>query len=323
MPVNWKKQKLWDLGMLCGFILCGAGLLFYSKPVSAYMTQALNLCIHVLLPSLFPFFVLSSMLVSSGVVQRLSPVLEKPFQRLFGLPGCFSAALFLGAVGGYPVGARTAARLYQQGLCNRESAEKALRFCSNAGPAFLIGAVGSGLLDNPRIGVQLYVIHLVSALLIGLFHPSIKDVVKSVNCTANAREKRKGFTLFLQAVTDSLSIFWNVCAFVLFFAVISCLLQQLPLVSVLQRLPGGGSLWYGLLSGALELTSGTSCLANAGLPSSQLLPALSFLCGWGGFSVHFQTISIVQEADLSCRQYLKGKLLHGLLAALLTGIFCR
>lgn len=322
MPVNWKKQQLWDLGVLCGFVLCGAGLLFYSKPVSAAMTQALNLCIQVLLPSLFPFFVLSSMLVSSGVVQRLSPVLEKPFRRLFGLPGCFSAALFLGAVGGYPVGARTAAGLYQQGLCNRESAERALRFCNNAGPAFLIGVVGSGLLDNPRIGVQLYGIHLLSALSIGLFYRNPKGIVKSDSYTAKAKGKRDGFALFLQAVTDSLSVFWNVCAFVLIFAVISCLLQQLPLVSALQRLPGGGLLWYGLLSGTLELTSGASCLAHAGLPSSLLLPALSFLCGWGGFSVHFQTISIVQEAGLSCRQYLKGKLLQGLVAALLTGIFC-
>ena len=314
MPVSWKKQQLWDFGILCGFLLCGAGLLFYSKPVSAAMTQALNLCFQVLLPSLFPFFVLSALLISSGVVQRLSPVLERPFQRLFGLPGCCSAALLLGAVGGYPVGARTTILLYQQGLCSKKSAENTLRFCNNAGPAFFISALGSGLLGNMRIGMKLYGIHLLSALLIGLLFRNKPINVKLHSCTDIILKKQIGLARFLSTVTESLSAFGNVCAFVLIFAVISCLLQQL--------LPVSNVFWSGLLSGILELTSGTSRLAFSALPSTLLLSVLSFLCGWGGFSVHLQTISILQDSGLSCRNYLKGKLLHGLLAALLTAILC-
>ena len=322
MPVNYKKQRLQDAFVLCGFLLCGAGLLCYSKAVSAAMTQALALCVQVLLPSLFPFFVLSSMVISTGVIQRLSTRLEKPFQWLFGLPGSFGAALLLGAAGGYPVGAKTIATLYQQGQCSKRDAEKALRFCNNAGPAFLISAVGASLLQDPHAGLNLYAVHVLSALIIGFIYRKNTDYVKYNGITADHMRNTATISLFLRAVTDAFSSFLNVSAFVLIFSVISTMLQQLPLIDSLHCLPGGGILWYGLLAGFLELTSGVACLTQGGLPSSILLPALSFVCGWGGCSVQFQTISLLHDAGLSCRQYLKSKLLQGILAALITGMIC-
>ena len=322
MPVNYKKQRLQDAFILCGFLLCGAGLLCYSKAVSAAMTQALKLCVQVLLPSLFPFFVLSSMVISTGVIQRLSTRLEKPFQWLFGLPGSFGAALLLGAAGGYPVGAKTIATLYQQGQCSRRDAEKALRFCNNAGPAFLISAVGASLLQDPHAGLKLYAVHVLSALIIGFIYRKNTDHVKYNGITADHMRNTATISLFLRAVTDAFSSFLNVSAFVLIFSVISTMLQQLPLIDSLHCLSGGGILWYGLLAGFLELTSGVACLTQGGLPPSILLPALSFVCGWGGCSVQFQTISLLHDAGLSCRQYLKSKLLQGILAALITGMIC-
>ena len=322
MPVNYKKQRLQDAFVLCGFLLCGAGLLCYSKAVSAAMTQALALCVQVLLPSLFPFFVLSSMFISTGIIQRLSPRLEKPFQWLFGLPGSFGAALLLGAAGGYPVGAKTIATLYQQGQCSKRDAEKALRFCNNAGPAFLLSAVGASLLQDPHAGLNLYAVHVLSALIIGFIYRKNTDHVKYNGITADHMRSTATISLFLRAVTDAFSSFLNVSAFVLIFSVISTMLQQLPLIDSLHCLTGGGILWYGLLAGFLELTSGVACLTQGGLPSSILLPALSFVCGWGGCSVQFQTISLLHDAGLSCRQYLKSKLLQGILAALITGMIC-
>lgn len=322
MPVNYKKQRLQDAFVLCGFLLCGAGLLCYSKAVSAAMTQALALCVQVLLPSLFPFFVLSSMFISTGIIQRLSPRLEKPFQWLFGLPGSFGAALLLGAAGGYPVGAKTIATLYQQGQCSKRDAEKALRFCNNAGPAFLLSAVGASLLQDPHAGLNLYAVHVLSALIIGFIYRKNTDHVKYNGITADHMRSTATISLFLRAVTDAFSSFLNVSAFVLIFSVISTMLQQLPLIDSLHCLPGGGILWYGLLAGFLELTSGVACLTQGGLPSSILLPALSFVCGWGGCSVQFQTINLLHDAGLSCSQYLKSKLLQGILAALITGMIC-
>ena len=301
-----KERWEWVWPTLLGCL--GAGLLLYGKPVSAAVAQSLGLCTGVLLPTLFPFFVLSALLTHSCPFKERNRLTA----RLFGLPGAMAPALLLGAFGGYPVGARTVCQLYSQGRCTREQAEKALRFCNNAGPAFVLGAVGTGLLGDGRLGLRLWMIHLTSALLIGLFSSRKALSVKSDSITAISKKTKVGTAGFLQAVTDSMGAFLNVCAFVLIFAVLMCLLEQLPLLS---RLPPP---WDGLLYGFAELTGGIAKLAAASLPQRVLLPALSFLCGWGGLSVQCQTIDLLHRAGLPCRGYLKAKLLHGCVAAALT-----
>lgn len=308
MPVKRKVPPLGD-GLYPVLLGClGAGLLLYARPVSSAVAESLALCTTVLLPTLFPFFVLSSLLTQSCTLTRWGRLME----GLFGLPGAMAPALLLGAFGGYPVGARTVAQLYSQGRCSKEQAEKTLRFCSNAGPAFVISAVGSGMLGDGRLGLRLWSVHLVSALLIGLFFKGTPNAVKSYNCTVNSKQFSGRMAAFLQAVTGAMGAFLNVCAFVLLFAVLLCLLEQLPFLSTLP------APWDGLLYGMLELTGGAARLAKADLPRRVLLPALSFLCGWGGLSVQCQAMDLLHRAGLPCRRYLKAKLLHGLTAAALS-----
>lgn len=286
-------EGVW-LGLL---VSIGVGLLLYSRAVSATVSEGLSLCGNVLLPSLFPFFVLSSLLVQRCGGSRVAPV---------------PLAFALGAVGGYPVGAKTVAQLYTQGRIGKEQAVSALRFCNNAGPAFVLGAVGVGLLNDGGLGLRLWGIHLVSALLIGLFFRLKSTPVKADGSTPVWVSETQGSEGFLQAVTGAWSAFLNVCAFVLIFSVAVCLLEQLPWVSSLSE-P-----WDGLLYGVLELTGGAARLAGGALPRRVMLPALSFLLGWGGLSVQCQTVDLLRKAGLPCRSYLNAKLMQGILAAGLT-----
>ena len=65
-----------------------------------------------MVPALFPFLAVSSLLVSLGFGEWVSPHLAGVMGPLFRLPGQASSALLLGLVGGYPIGAKTAADLY-------------------------------------------------------------------------------------------------------------------------------------------------------------------------------------------------------------------
>ena len=50
------------------------------------------------------------------------------------------------------------------------------------------------------------------------------------------------------------------------------------------------------------------------------LPALvlaAFLLGWGGLCVHFQAAAVLSGSGLKMKERLGGKLLHGVLSALL------
>ena len=88
--------------------------------------DGLALCFNVIVPSLFPFFVLSSLVVDLGLAAYLGRAMEGLMRPLFRVSGSCAAAVALGFIGGYPVGARTALQLYQQGLCSKPEAERLL-----------------------------------------------------------------------------------------------------------------------------------------------------------------------------------------------------
>ena len=71
-----------------------------------------------------------------------------------------------------------------------------------------------------------------------------------------------------------------------------------------------------LFAGFLEVSTGSACLQGAPLTAGTAALA-AFLLGWGGLSVHCQSLLFLVETDLSCRPYFLGKFLQGLLSALL------
>ncbi len=87
---------------------------------------------------------------------------------LFHVSGACASAFALGFIGGYPVGAKTAISLYENGMCTKTEAERLLAFCNNSGPAFILGVVGAGVFASSRVGVLLYLAHAAASICIGI-----------------------------------------------------------------------------------------------------------------------------------------------------------
>lgn len=137
-------------------LLClSAGLLIWPREISCAVSDGLLLCGRTVLPSLFPFMILSSLFVELDLPRLLSRPLSHLMIPLFRAGGAGASAWVLGLTGGYPIGAKTAAQLYREGQCTKEEACRLLTFCNNCGPAFIVGAVGCGLLQSKRSGLLL------------------------------------------------------------------------------------------------------------------------------------------------------------------------
>ena len=149
-------------------LFCLLSLLLFPDTGTQAAHDALVLCAQTVIPSLFPFFVLSSLLVQSDVPRLLSRAMAGVMYPLFGVSGAGASALILGLLGGYPVGARTVAELYGRGEIAREEAEQLLAFCNNSGPGFFLGVCGTAVFGSARAGMYLYLIHVGAALVTGV-----------------------------------------------------------------------------------------------------------------------------------------------------------
>ncbi len=318
------RELLLALGLLCAAL----ALVLWPGEAMGAMRDGLKLCGNVIVPSLFPFFVLSSLVVELGMSRYLGRLFQPVMAPLFRVNGACASALALGFVGGYPVGARTAISLYQSGQCSKTEAERLLAFCNNSGPAFIFGVVGAGIFGSGALGLLLYLVHMAASLLVGLLFRFYRpgEGPRSGRLQGVQFQTVSFPTAFTHSVTGALASTLNICAFVLFFTVI---IRMLSLTGVLTGLARLLSLLFGplgfdqswarrLLTGVLEVSSGVSSLTGGSL--SGRLSMAAFMLGWAGLSVHCQVLAFLGDSGLSMRTYLVGKLLHGGLSAALLGL---
>ncbi len=267
--------------------------------------EGLGRCGAVVVPTLFPFFVLSNLFVRRGYHRYVAALVRPLMGPLFGLSPAAAGPLVLGAVGGYPVGAATVFQLYDRGQLDAREASRALAFCNNAGPGFILGVAGLGLLGSVRLGVVLYAVHLLTAAVVGLLLR--RPAAAGRPALPPAGEAEPFPASLVGAVRDAAAAIVQVCAFLVFFSVVLAWLQLLPLWA---RLPDAAG---PLAAGAVELSTGVARLA--GLPAGTAMTACAFLLGWGGLCVHCQVLSLRGSRAIGLRPYFCGKLLQGLLSA--------
>lgn len=249
--------------------------------------EGMTLCLQTVIPSLFPFFVLSDLL--TGSVRSKSPFLCK----LFHIPEGSQGLLLAGLLGGYPVGARCVSQSYESGKLSREEAGRMLLFCNTCGPAFLFG-IGSGLLGSLWQCLWAWMILLFTAWLTALLLP------QTCQHSTSPYVKRQ------ISVTDSLSraikAMASVCGWIILFRIGLCFLDKW----LLSPLP---ELVRITVSGFFELANG--CMALHSLSSTGLRFLLFVgMTSFGGLCVSLQTLSVLSP-QIPRRAYLPGKLFTG------------
>ena len=306
--------------ILSVFLALGAfiGLLLCPEASAGGARTGLLLCSGVIIPSLFPFVVLANLFLEMGLPNRVG-TLFAPISKRLGISGAGGVAFILGLVSGYPLGAITVSEMYSKGALKKQEAEWLLGFCDNSGPAFIISVAGSAVFNNVGIGFFLYGVHILAAILTGIILKNKKYAHSAEYSPLSSIDFAGAFTNSVKRATGTMV---TVCGFVVFFSVLVGLLDANGAFSSLAGLLSanfGTELHFSrsLLTGILELCTGTSSML--GLSANAMNLALcSFLLGWGGISVHAQASAVIREGGLSPVRHTFGKLLHGVLSALIT-----
>ena len=144
------------------------GLVLLPVQCIAAASRGLGLCIEVIVPSLLPFFICSKILLKNGFAESVSKPFGILMRPVFNVPACGAFAFLIGILSGCPVGAKTVTDMYERSVCTKAEAQRMLCFCNNSGPLFIMGAVATGMLGFDKVGVVLYVSHIISAVVVGV-----------------------------------------------------------------------------------------------------------------------------------------------------------
>lgn len=249
------------------------------------------LCGNVIIPSIYPFTFCVLFINNSNAATILKP-LQPIIKMLWGLNYYEFSLFLLSLIGGYPLGAKL--------LNESKSLNSALmiNYCINAGPAFIILAVGKGVFKNTAVGWVLFLSHIFASIIISLFlHKKVVyEAPKQQKTTLNIVEN---FVLSASSAADTVI---KISALVILFSCISSYIE-----------------YFANFFAPLKLLGLLCEVTNAVFKCNNIL-IVSFLLGFSGFSIWAQIFSLVKNIKINYIKFVFFRLLHGALSTLLTFI---
>lgn len=305
------------------------------KEILDASTRGLNIWWTIVFPSLLPFFILSELLISYGIVSFIGILLEPIMRILFKVPGVGGFVLAMGMSSGLPSGAKLSAQLRKENQLSQIEAERLNSFTNTSNPLFIIGAVSAGFFHNEKLGLLLATSHYLSNLITGFImrfygkEPAKKVTYQFQISSAfkqfhlqRISEKRSIGQILGDAIKNSINTLLMIGGFIILFSVFNKILQitnvfQLLTDIFIHFIPNlfSDNFIYPFLSGLIEITLGSQLISQAKDTTlfGQVLVTSSILA-FGGLSVHAQVANFLSSTDIRYIPYLFARLLQSIIA---------
>lgn len=285
-------------------------------------------------PALFPFFVLSELMIGFGVVTFTGVLMEPLMRPVFRIPGIGGFVFMMGVFSGFPAGARMTARLYKEQKLTKNEAERLSSFTNFSNPLFLFSVMAVQFFHQASLGILFALSHYIGNIGVGMVMRTYKkkpgvrtDPVRTHSVFTNALDRMHQDRInryqplgkmLGDAVISSVQTLLAIGGFIALFSMTYQLLVQAGVIifivsllaAPLHALGIAPSIGPAVMPGIFELTIGAFRIGAAPAPLEERVIAASALLGFCGFSIQAQAISILSQSGLSARPFILGRVLH-------------
>ncbi len=300
-----KKILVFSIIMLFSYVIYY--FLTHSALVLENVLTSIDLWKRIIFPSLFPFFLLTELLIYFGFVDIIS-LFSRHFIKLFKVSSKASFVLIMSMFSGFPSSARIIKKLYDCGDIDLNTTKKVLVFTHFANPLFILGGISYGILGDIKIGIIILVSHYLSNFVMGIIFRNNLPYTENKTTNSTIKKKDNFIETLSTAIISSINTLFLLLGIIIFFSLI------LLMIRTTFVLPDNINL---ILSGLLEITNGINYVSMLNL--SNIIKGFIICCflSFGGLSVHMQVFSILSGIDIKYTYYLKMRTIQVLIAGLL------
>lgn len=309
-----KKNVGWSVLLFLTLI----PMLYHADYVTEGAKYGLLLWYQSVVPALFPFMVISGLIVSGGAIS----IIMAPVHRLLRLilpvtsNGCY--VLAAGLLCGYPMGAKTCADFVREGRISLKEGQFLMAICNHPSPVFLLGYVYPFFAEWVDIRTLLISVYG-PVVLLAFCSKWLNMTDRYINRTQELRPPSGENTSLSsdETILSAVTILCKIGGYLVLFSILIVFLRNMPLIPAYLRL---------LLIGMLEMTTGIRELYASLSPVHGFIASVAALT-FGGFSGIFQTKAVLgnwdeKKAGLSIRPYVVWKLFHAVLSAGIAFLIC-
>lgn len=258
-----------------------------------------------LFPTLFPFFVVSNLLISYNFTEIIGNILVYPMKKIFNLPKECSFVLGISLFSGFPSGAKYTYNLIKNNIISEKEGERLLTFTHYANPIFILNMIGNILLNNRSLAVIILLSHIISGLLTGYIFNHNYNLDNNIKIKKDIINNKTFGSLLTSAIMDSLNTMF------LLLGIVSIFLIFTSFINSIFNLP---PLYQGILSGILEMTQGVKIISSLNINELLKIIIITGIISFGGISVHMQVFSIINDTKIKYSYFLLARIIHTILA---------
>ena len=292
-------------------------LLLQPAPIIAATKTGFLTWADKVIPSLFPFFVLTRLMVYYQVPQLIGKLLAPLFKYLLHLSPITFFVMLMSMISGNPSGSKMARDYYDQRLISDREMEGLMYFCNFSSPLFILGTVGVVLYQSTTIGYLLLIAHLVGSLTVFLAcYPLLRN--KHALSQVKIQLPTQSFSsILIDCIEGSLQTLIRIGGIIVFFYIISEALTIIHFTSFISTLTSplltsiNLSSADPLIAGILEFTQGVTKVSQSSASLQIKLILTAFIVGFTGLSVHTQSFMFAKNLKIPYFKYLMMRILHG------------
>ena len=302
------KKKYQELFAVLIILFLYLGIFINPSLIIESGISSINIFKTKLFPSIFPFFVLASLLLELGIATKISNKLNPIFKRLFHVEGNSSFIILVSIISGFPSGSKYVVESYKNKTIDKTTANYLLTFTHFANPLFILGTCGL-ILNSLYLAYKILIIQIISNLILGIILRP-KEIISSKKI--NNYQNKSFLEALPKAINDAIKLLLFMLGSITFFMFFSKLLT-----SFLSLNP----FFETIITGILDMTSGISLVPSIDTTNYiRGLLVLTFIT-FGSFSVHLQVLNNIKEEDLEYKYFFFGRIIETSIALLLYILF--
>ena len=279
--------------------------------VYSSITYALNIWVNNLIPTLFPFFIISDILINYNLTLYVPKIFRNVCKHLFGITDNMITILILSIISGFPSNARNSRTLYDKGLITEDEANHVLIFSHFSNPLFVLTTVGVFFFGNENIGIILLISHYASNFLLGLLFRNY--FIHNESISIDSDENIDFGRVFIGAIKKSIDTTLLICGIVTVFMLLSSIVANTFNFNIYNSM---------IVKGILEITIGIEALGKLGISMIYKAVIASCFLAFGGFSVHMQVMSQITDTNIKYKYFFIGRIYQMILSGIITYLLC-
>lgn len=306
------KKKLYSFTIIITLLIAIINIFLNSNTLNQTITFSSNLFLKNIMPSLFPMFIISSILVEIDIPKVLGNIFKKPMNILFKTKGEGAFIFFMSMITGFPSSAKYINDLLNKKQIDTKDAQKILMFSFFSNPLFIVNTVGIMFLKSQKIGIMLLISHILGNIIIGIIFKNYNQTKSIPNTKINNLKylntkinNTNLFKVLITSIKTSIETLINIFGIITFFLIIINILFKTKNIITIP------------LIGILEMTSGLKYLSISNIDYNIKVLLSMFLISFGGFSVHFQIMSILHKKKVKYLPFLISRIIHGIISVLI------